>query len=268
MGKYTENGNSRAVSSTGKNSGPKDWRRNLALRNRERIKDLLLAAGASAGAAYLFYRSVFGLVWGIVLIPYIWKARQQFRSRRRQAVIEEEFHTAMEAVSAALAAGYSVEMAWVEAQKELEKVCGRSGSMTQVFARMNQQVRMNEPLERLLLEFAYETGIEDICSFAEIFRYARRSGGDLTAIIRITLKRMREKKEIMTEIQTAVTARKLEQKMLLVLVPGILLFLTASSPEYAQVLYHTAIGTIAMTGCLAGYLAAAEWARRIVDIQI
>ncbi|MGI5932333.1 MAG: type II secretion system F family protein [Eubacterium sp.] len=218
--------------------------------------------------AFLFYRSVFGLLWGIVLIPYIGKVRKQFRGSRRQAVIEEEFHTGMEAVSAALAAGYSVEMAWVEAQKELEKVCGPSGCMTQAFARMNKQVRMNEPLERLLLEFAYETGIEDICSFAEMFRYARRSGGDLTEMIRVTLRRMREKKEILNEIQTAVTARKLEQKMLLVLVPGILLFLTVSSPEYAQVLYHTAIGTVAMTGCLTGYLAAAEWARRIVDIQV
>ena len=79
--------------------------------------------------------------------------------------------------------------------------------------------------------------------------------------------RFREK-EAVIEIRTAVTAKQLEQRMMLVLVPGILLFTTISSPEYGEVLYHTPLGVLVMTACLIGYLAAALWGDRIVTIEV
>jgi tight adherence protein B len=42
----------------------------------------------------------------------------------------------------------------------------------------------NENLEDILDDFAEESKVEDIMYFAEIFRYAKRSGGDLMAVIK------------------------------------------------------------------------------------
>jgi tight adherence protein B len=161
-----------------------------------------------------------------------------------------------------------METAWVEAERELEKLYGRNAVITRAFAGMNRQVQMNEPIEKCLMRFAMESGIEDLYHFAELFRYAKRNGGNMAEIIRSTRNRFREKEAVLEEIRTAVTAKQLEQRMMLILVPGILLFTTISSPEYGEVLYHTPLGILVMTACLAGYLAAALWGDRIVSIEV
>lgn len=230
--------------------------------------DLLIGVLLSAAAAFLFYRSFFGLAVAAVIIPFTGKMRSDERQKKAGQQTMREFRSAMEVISGALNAGYSMENAWREAEKELTKLYGPSAEMTRAFVRMNQQVRMNEPIETLFLREAAETGQEDICHFAEIFRYAKRNGGNMTAIIQDTLRKISEKIAVLEDIQTAVTAKKTEERILLLLVPGILLFVTLSSPEYVSVLYGTWMGRLLMSVCLAGYLAAAWWGEKIVSIQV
>ena len=156
----------------------------------------------------------------------------------------------------------------MEAQKELERMYGAEGACTQAFARINQRVRMNEALEAQLLEYAYETGIPDVIHFAEIFRYAKRNGGNITEIISNTIRQMNARNAVREDIKTALTARLTEQRMLMLLVPGILFFVTLTSPEYVQVLYHSFPGVCFMSGCLAVYLTAVGWSRKITAIEV
>lgn len=66
----------------------------------------------------------------------------------------------------------------------------------------------NENLEDILDDFAEESKVEDIMYFAEIFRYAKRSGGDLMAVIKNTAQIIQQKEEVMSEVDTIISGKK------------------------------------------------------------
>ena len=86
-------------------------------------------------------------------------------------------------LSSFLAAGYSMENSFAQAQAQLEEMYGERGMMSKEFAVMRSQLSMNRTLEELWGDFAKRSGIEEIRSFAQIFKAARRSGGQLGMII-------------------------------------------------------------------------------------
>lgn len=174
----------------------------------------------------------------------------------------------MQAVSAALRTGTSIERAFMEGHKEVCRLYGNETEFASGLAIVNKRVQMNEPIEEVFLKFAYRTQAAEIISFAESFRYAKRSGTNMPHMIRTVVDRVREKERIMENIRTMVSAKRMEQKLMLLLVPGVLLFVTVSSPEYAKALYHSLPGIVLMTGCLLGYLLAAWWGRKIVTIRV
>lgn len=218
--------------------------------------------------AFLFYRSQIALLLGILFVPLFLKRQKRQRDAESDRQLLRQFQSGIQAVTGALTAGYSVKNAWKSAQKEIRTMYGVQAEFYLALEEMNQKISMNEPVDLTFYAWAEKTGCEDIMNFAEIFCYAHRSGGNLTEIIRETSERMQEKKEILEEIENAVTAKRTEQKLMNLLFPGILLFVTVSSPEYAAALYHSASGVLLMTGCLAGYLILIRWSEKIVDIRV
>ena len=218
--------------------------------------------------AFLFYRSVWGMCTFFVFAPLCLKFRQKREAARREVQIQKEFLTAMESVSGALMAGYSLESAWKYAQQETEQMYGMQGIFSRELRQLNQKLFMHEPMEQLLYELAERCDNEEIYHFAEILLYAKRSGGNMTEIIHRTVCRMQEKHEVLREITANVAAKRAEQKMMMLLLPLMLWFLTVSSPEYTGALYGNPAGVLVMSGCLAGYLGALFWAEKIVDIPV
>lgn len=161
-----------------------------------------------------------------------------------------------------------MENAWKNAETDLQKLYGTDAPLCRDLRMMNQKLSMNAPIEEVLSSFAAESGIEDIVQFAEVFRYAKRSGSNLSEIIKTVVGHMQEKAEVMAEIANAVASRKMEQKMMNLLLPGVLLFITVSSPSYAGMLYHNLPGACVMTACLAGYLVCLFWSKKIIDIRV
>lgn len=222
----------------------------------------------SGGIAFLFYRSAWGLCLLVASVPFcIHRTKEKVRKMRNKRM-EQQFLSAIRAVSDALTAGYSLESAWRYAMEELEHLYGNKGEIYREFYQMNQKIRMNEPVEQLLHEFAVRSDNEDICQFSEILLYVKRSGGNLTEIIRKTSRRMQEKSEILREIETGIAAKRAEQKMMMLLLPGILFFITLSSPEYSSTLYGNPAGIIVMSICLLGYVGAFFWSEKIMTIPI
>lgn len=235
---------------------------------KELIKNMAAGVVISAGAAFLFYRSVWALTAGGILIPLYVKRKRDKWIRERKQRLQRQFISGMQIVSGLLTAGYSVENAWKKAQQDLDRLYGADAEFCRKMKRMNQRLEMNEQLDRILYDFALESGVEDIYNFAEIFCYVKRSGGNLTEIIRTTVDRMQEKAAIMEEIENVVTSKKMEQKMMNLLLPGILLFVTVSSPAYVSALYHNVPGVLVMSICLAGYTGCFIWSERLTDIAV
>ncbi len=257
----------------GRGSEPKAGRM-AASGYRDRAPLSWLARQAAAGlllslaVAFLFYRSVWAIALAGIIVPLYVLNRRDSRDRKRTQQLKGQFISGMQMVSGSLRAGYSMENAWRKAQKELEILYGPDAEFVVGMRRMNQRLAVNEPLEQILSEFADESGVEDISRFAEVFGYAKRSGSDLAEIIRTVTERMKEKEEILSEIETAVAAKKMEQRMMNFLLPGILLFITLSSPSYVTALYHNPAGILVMSVCLGGWLGCIYWSERLMDIQV
>ncbi len=241
---------------------------NLRAPAAQKARDIGMGLLLSLAAAYLFYRSFWAVLLAGIIIPLYVRSRSSRQRQVRTNHLQQQFISGMQMVSGSLRAGYSMENAWRRAETELIDLYGADAEFCVAMRRMNKQLEVNEPLEKVLAQFAEESGVEDICQFAEIFSYAKRSGGNLTEIIRSVTERMQEKTEILTEIETSIAAQKMEQRMMNLLLPGILLFITISSPSYVTALYHNPLGILVMSACLAGYIACLFWSEKIMDIEV
>ena len=136
------------------------------------------------------------------------------------------------------------------------------------FAKMNAAVRMNQPLEQELQDFADRSGCEDIESFAEVFSFAKRSGGDFVGIIQTAVLRISGKIEVEREIATAVAGKKLEGRIMNGMPLFILAYLNLTSGDFLELLYGNVLGVVVMTAALAAYAGAIRLSEKILDIRI
>lgn len=188
--------------------------------------------------------------------------------QKRQEKLAAAFRDGMQAVVAALASGYSIENAFRESLGELELMYGRRSDIYAGFAKIVNKLNFNVNIEDAFGDFAKESRVEEITAFAQVLAYAKQSGGNLIAIIRDTTDSVSEKIEVRRDINTIISAKKLEQNIMNFVPMGIILYMRVSSAEMFVKLYGNAAGIAIMTVCLAVYCAAKIIADRLVDIKV
>ncbi len=226
------------------------------------------SAGIAAALSWLFYQSWYGMLLLFPVALFCRRAYVESCKKKRQQELLYQFKDGIQAVSAALLAGYSVENAWREAEKELRKLHGPDAWMTKEWHQMNLEMGMNEPIEKKLMEFAGRSGCEDIESFAEVFAFAKRSGGNFAKIIRTSVSRIRGKIEVEREIGTVLAGKKLEGRIMSVMPLFILAYMNITSKEFLQMLYGSPFGVCVMTLALGFYGAALRLSEKILDIRV
>lgn len=234
----------------------------------EKVQSGIYAIGITAVIAFLFYRSF----WGMVLLPITWKLvhdwlkKQQFQ--KRKSMLEAQFMHGMQTLGQSLQAGYSMENAWCEVEKEVGLMYGRNAQFYQHLKDMNCSIRMNVPMEQILLEFAYTSGIEEAINFAELFSYGKRGGGDWKKMIDTIIYRMKERYDTRKEIEVLVAQKQLEQRIMNLMPIGMLAFLQFAAGDYMAVLYHNGTGILCMTICLGIYAATLVLAEKTLQIKV
>jgi tight adherence protein B len=235
----------------------------------EWIGCILAGVGMAAAIAGLFYRSWYAML--LFMIPcgivctHSYKKRQ-VRKRKNRLLLE--FRDGMQAVSAALLAGYSMENAWKEAEKEVKKQYGVKSDMYRELGYMNAAVRVSQPLEKAVSDFAQRSDCEDIESFAEVFGFAKRSGGNYVGIIRTTVQKLSDRIEVEQEIQTVLAGKKLEGRVMDVMPLFILAYLNLTSKEFMSTLYGNQAGVIVMSAALGLYAVAIRLSEHLLDIRV
>ena len=140
--------------------------------------------------------------------------------------------------------------------------------MAQEARKIVQKVALNIPIEQAMFEFGEEIGQEDILSFAEVLRTAKRSGGNLVQIIENTTGIIAEKIEIGQEIRVMLSGKRLEQRIMCGMPIFMLLYLRIGNPGYLEALYHNITGGLIMSGCMLGTVMASYWGTRIMRIEV
>lgn len=235
----------------------------------ERGMYLAAYAGLSVALSFVFYHSVReALVVGSVVLPVgIRRKRKELLKKKRQRLVRE-FTDCIGMVSGGLSAGYSMEHAWAYAQEDFAQLYGTNSDMYLELQSLNAGVKLHEPLEGLLLNFAERSGLGDIENFCQVLAFAKRSGGNQADIINHTVKQIREKYEVEQEIETTLAQKKLEQKIMNIIPLFLLSYIGISSPDFIEPLYHNPAGKLIMSGCLLVYGIAFLLSERIMEIEV
>ena len=217
---------------------------------------------------YLFYES---LLPAPVLIPLSWiylKEWLEDAAKKKEDEFRNQFRDSIQAMSSALKAGYSVENAIREVNREIAPMYGEDTRIRREFKIMAGQLEMNTPAEQVLREFSERVCQEDVESFVHVFAAAKKSGGDSIAIIRNSVKIISEKIDTEKEIQTMLAAKKLEFDIMCVIPLGIILYMKLTFREFIGMLYGSLTGAAVMSLCLLLYLAAYRLGKKIIKIEV
>ena len=198
-----------------------DYKR-YRLSKKEAAIVILESIAISVLISKLFFDSFWGMTASPAILLIMWKKTIEQKLEERNKKVAMEFQTMLKNVSSSLLAGFSLENAFVEAEKELKQMYGEKSYMFLELQNINKKVGMNTPLEELLEDLAERTGMEDIYNFIDILSFAKRAGGNFVEIIDNTINKMWAKYETAREIDVAISAKKLEQKVMSV-IPVVLL---------------------------------------------
>ncbi len=211
----------------------------------------------------LFYD--FPLLCLMLSIPFTFGFLKYYKTvlinkrRRRLAVSFKDF---TEALISALSAGYSMENAVSEVKKDLMLIYSDKDFIICEIQYILQQTALNIPLDDLFSDWGERSGCEDIIDFARIYNTAKKSGGNLITVMKQTAKNIGDKIEIKREIDTMISGKKLESKIMCLIPLFIIIYLRVFSPGFMDPLYE-GIGRLIMTGAMAVYVGSVLWIRRI-----
>jgi len=235
---------------------------------KEEARCIGMSLGLSVIAAWLLYKNSWGLLLGVIIFPLYRRNYKKKQIDRRKRELLLQFKDGMQSVAVALAAGFSIENAWRESCKELQELYGEKAFMTEEMRQMNAAIKMNQPVEQILYQFAVRSKCEDIIGFAEIFHLAKRSGGNFGKIIQNTVCHITEKLEVEREIETVLSGKKMEQKIMNVVPVCLLAYLNFTSGEFLAPLYGNLFGACVMSLAFLAYVGALILANKMINIKV
>ena len=255
------------------------WRKERELENITK----LLAAGCKTGrtnemagqtavllalTAWLYYREIWAVVFLIPVGILYYRMKKKECVRKKQQVFLLEFKEMIQSLAAGLNTGYSVENAVRETQKELMMVYPKEEVISKELAVMTRKLRLSMSMEQVFDEFARRVDMEDVRNFSVVFTAAKKSGGDMIAIIRNTVDQISGKIEVKREIETLLAAKKYEYKVMSIIPYAIIAYMRLSFPEFMSYLYGNILGIGVMSVCLGIYAGAYVLGAKMVDIEV
>ena len=202
---------------------------------RDFLKITLSGIGLLLITADIFYHN---LLAAAVLCPYLHfrlKIKSEELHKQRRERLKMQFKDGMQSVDFSLNSGYSIENAWKEAIVEMRLLYGENSEIVTEFQRIINRLERNENIEDVLEEFA---------------------------------KTIREKNETYDEIQTIISGKKMEQKVMSAVPFFLLGYMKLTAWDFICPLYGNPAGVLMMSISLMVYIGADYIAGKIVEIEV
>lgn len=218
---------------------------------------------------YTFYKHI--LVSGIISLLGLFLPEYMYPIlvNRRKEKLNQQFKDLLYCISAGLSAGRSIESTLKEAEKELFLLYPSDEfDIIKEIRYINHGLSLNMAVEELLRDLAERSHDEDIGSFAEVFISCKKTGGNLIEVARTSSNIISDKIEIKRDIQVKISDVRFEQKIMNVLMLGVLLAMTYASGDYMDPMFHGIMGRIVMTIALFIYAASYVVGQKLLDIEV
>ncbi len=204
---------------------------------------------------------------GFILTPItavLYRERKEQILEKKRNVLEREFKDMLISISDGLKTGYSVENAIQASYKDMGMLYGKSSVICSEIKIMISQLKLNVGTEKVIGDFANRIKLKNAKVFAEVFCVSKKTGGNMTQIIKNVTDDIALKEETREEIYAAITEKRMEQKVMTIIPIFIIVYITLTSPGFLNIMYETLFGRLIMTGCIAAYVAAYIWGEKII----
>lgn len=181
------------------------WQQDISF--KEYTLGILTAWGYTLAVAIIFYRSFWAL---LALTPLCFIRFRNWYSRtldKKKSRFKQQFKDFVLTISANMSVGYSLENAVFRAGKELALLYEKPARIFTEISVIGHQLQLNIPIERAFLEMYERTEDEEVKNFTTCFVTAKRSGGNLVAIIDEISHQISEKEDVRKEIETILSAK-------------------------------------------------------------
>lgn len=241
---------------------------NERLTSREIILSVAGTYLAGLLVFWLFYRSFLAFLMALPFCLGAFTVIKKKLLEKKNSQLRSRFLDLLGSLESSLEAGASPEGAMYACLQNLSLMYKSEDIIIIELSEIIRKLYSNRSLEEALTEFAEKTGDEDIKRFANVFAISKRSGGDLLEIIRSTLHTMAEKEEVLRQIKTLISAKRMEAAIMAVMPPGIILYFQVVDGSFLLPLYSGLAGRVLMTALLCAYAGCLYLMLKITDIKV
>lgn len=186
------------------------------------VKDRAIAGamgmGIGALVSYLFFKNIVVTVAAAIAVAVLAQGiYRESRKRKREKELLLQFKDLLESLTSSYATGKNTLDSFKDAWSDLEQIYGEQADITTELAIIVTGMENNIKIEELLTNFAMRSGLEDVASFADVFRVSLRQGANIQDIIASTRDVINDKIEIEMEIQTIIAGNKNELNIMMVM---------------------------------------------------
>lgn len=251
----------------------------------EKILTFILAFAVGAFVGFLFYGgigkdefgqpttltmvlnilipTVVGTAAGVLFLPIRVKAIID----KRRKDLTQQFRNMLEALTTSLGAGKNVNDAFAAVYDDLKIQYDEDAYILKELEVILAGVNNNVAIEDVLYDFGIRSDVEDIKSFANVFRVSYRKGGNIKDIIRNTHSILSDKMTITDEIETIVASNELEQYIMIFMPIILIAMIKMMSPEFAEN-FVTGTGIISTTISIVFFVIAYFVGKSVLSIKI
>ncbi len=204
-----------------------------------------------------------GIAAGMAFIPM----RIEQIIKKQQKRLRTQFRDMLEAFNTSLGAGKNVVDSFHTVYGDLKVQYDEGTYILNELEVILSGMANNVDIEDLLEDFGKRSGIEDIVSFANVFRICYRKGGNIKDTIRSTHSILSDKMEITEAIETVVTANKTEQKIMIVMPIVLIGMIKMMSPDFASN-FTTITGVISTTVAIVLFVVSYIIGKIVLDIKV
>lgn len=230
--------------------------KHLSVSSKEKVVLVVKSVLVIAVLDYCFYRS-FWMLFPLLSVGVVFY-QKEYRElmRRKKEQIRQQFKEMLVLTVTGQKAGYSVENAFLRSYEDLAVLYGIHSSICSMLRELKIGLENHLSVSELWSYMGESCGVEEIIEFSEVFSIAKKSGGNMTVIMERTVATIESRAETQKEIETLLSARKLEQRIMNVMPVMLMIYINITSPGYFSSLYYSFQGIAVMTFCLSVYLAA------------
>lgn len=232
----------------------------------EKLQGFLIGGVGAAVVLYIFFSNiplsaVAFVVVGIKAIPIY----QNYLLKKRRKTLLFQFKDMLESLTSSYSAGKNTRDAFIDSLNDLRGMYGDGADIVDELKIIVNGMDNNINVERLLLDFADRSGLDDVESFANVFDVSLRQGADIKNIIASTRDIISDKVDIEMEMNTMLAGNKNEINVMMLMPLILCLALRGMSGDTFG---NSVINVTAKLVAIAIFIGAYVMGQKVTDIKL